>query len=68
MAKTQGPTYNPSKITRIRKLGFMSRMANWKGRRLLARRRAKNRTQLSVADTAAFNSKMAKNKRMRRRK
>lgn len=66
MAKTQGPTYRPSKIKRIRKFGFMGRMEDSNGRNVIKRRRAKKRVNLSVSHE--FGSKMEKDKKFSRRK
>lgn len=66
MAKTQGPTYNPSKIKRIRKFGFLSRMGTVGGKNVVRRRRAKKRTKLSAS--SEFGSNMEKNKKFGRRR
>lgn len=41
-------TYQPSKIRRQRKLGFLVRMATHSGKLLIKRRRAKGRKRLAV--------------------
>lgn len=42
-------TWNPKKRKRIRKHGFMHRMATLSGRNILKRRRSKGRKSLAVA-------------------
>ncbi len=41
-------TYQPSKVKRARKHGFMARTATNAGKKIIARRRSKGRTLLTV--------------------
>jgi large subunit ribosomal protein L34 len=40
-------TFQPKKRPRLRKMGFMAKMATKSGRRILANRRAKGRSRLA---------------------
>lgn len=43
-------TYQPKKLKRLRKFGFLARKATVGGRNVLKRRRAKGRHHLSVSE------------------
>lgn len=63
----QGQTMaKKSKTKRIRKFGFKARMETKGGRKLLARRRAKGRWQLSASE--GFGTGKHKNLRFKRRR
>ncbi|MNC94584.1 50S ribosomal protein L34 [compost metagenome] len=47
-------TYQPKRIKRIRKFGFMSRMKDRAGRAVLRRRRRKGRHDLTVSEEGKF--------------
>jgi large subunit ribosomal protein L34 len=47
-------TCQPKRIKRIRKFGFLARMADRGGRAVLARRRRKGRHALTVAEENKF--------------
>ncbi len=42
-------TWQPKKLKRVRKFGFMERMNSGDGKRILSRRRQKGRTKLVTA-------------------
>lgn len=65
--KGKGLTYNPSKITRIRKFGFLARNSSKGGKDVMQRRRLKKRNNLSKSNEFGT-SKIEKNKRFGRRR
>ncbi len=67
MSKTQGPSYNPSKIKRIRKFSFLARNSSKGGRKVLKRRILKGRKNLTVSYEFG-STKVEKNKRFGRRR
>jgi large subunit ribosomal protein L34 len=69
MRKKQGQTKRKiSILSRIRRLGFRSRMATVGGRRVLKNRRAKKRYSLSAHEGIGGNNKATKDKKISRRK
>lgn len=68
MAKSQQglTTKTATKMSRIRKFGFMTRMLRNGGQNVIKRRRAKGRVRLSASNE--FGSKMEKNKKFSRRR
>jgi large subunit ribosomal protein L34 len=44
------PTYNPKKLRRIRRLGFLARNGTKGGKKVLKRRRRKGRKALTVSE------------------
>lgn len=67
MAKTQGPTYRPSKIKRVRTHGFLAKKATKGGTKVLKRRIAKGRKKLT-ASSEFGTTRVEKNKRFGRRR
>lgn len=57
-------TYQPSKTKRIRKFGFLARMATKGGQKVLKSRRSKGRHSLTASDEITAD----KNKRLSRRR
>jgi len=50
-------TYQPKQKRKIKRMGFMARMAKHAGRNLIKRRRAKGRKKLTVSDTVTRDKK-----------
>jgi large subunit ribosomal protein L34 len=67
MSKTQGPTYNPSKIKRIRKYGFLKKSSLRGGIKVIKKRMLKGRHELTVSPEFGT-TKIEKNKRFSRRR
>ena len=67
MATTQGPTYQPSKIRRIRKFGFLKRVESSDGLKVIKRRILKGRHKLTASQDFGT-TKTEKNKRFGRRR
>jgi large subunit ribosomal protein L34 len=44
-------TWQPKKLKRLRKIGFLARMSSVGGRNVLRRRRAKGRARLTMAES-----------------
>ncbi|MCS7317706.1 MAG: 50S ribosomal protein L34 [Candidatus Dojkabacteria bacterium] len=49
MAKTQGPTYQPSKMKRIRKFGYIKRSSQKHGLKVIKSRIAKGRYWITLS-------------------
>jgi large subunit ribosomal protein L34 len=52
MLATMSQTYNPSKVKRARKHGFLSRSKSAGGKKVILRRMRKGRSKLSVSSEA----------------
>ncbi|WGH27109.1 MAG: 50S ribosomal protein L34 [Candidatus Shikimatogenerans bostrichidophilus] len=47
-------TYNPSKIKRLKKFGFIKKNKNKNGKKILYRRRLKKRKKLTISDNKKY--------------